>query len=397
MKLTYKHTLVSCYICFFVQAIVNNFSPLLFVTYSKQFDVSLEQITLLISYNFIVQLCVDMIGVKFAHRIGHRRGMIIAHFTSFVGMAGLAVFTAVMPPYIGLFLATTFCALGSGFIEVIASPTVEALPLGEKSSTMSLLHSAYCWGHLIIVIVATLFFMLAGVENWKVLAVIWSLIPLFNCIAFIFVPMGKLEADSSNQGSFWRIFKLKNFPLFLVLMICAGAMEIGLAQWSSLFAEVGLGVSKTMGDLLGPCMYALMMAIARTFYGVVGQKIDLMKFLTYCYVGIFFGYMLCVFAPHPVLSLVGCAIAGLCVGVTWPGTLSTATGRIPLGGTTMFAMLALAGDIGCSSGPSVIGIVADFFGGESGLKAGILVATIFPIVAFIIINILKNRDKKANM
>lgn len=395
MRLTYKHTLVSCYICFFVQAIINNFSPLLFVTYSKQFDISLDQITVLISYNFIVQMLVDLIGVKYAYRIGHRRGMIIAHFTSFIGMAGLAVFTAVMPPYVGLFLATTFCALGSGFIEVIASPTVEALPLGEKSSTMSLLHSAYCWGHLIIVIVTTLYFTLAGVENWKLLSIIWSLIPLFNGIMFIFVPMGKLEGDSSEQGSFFKLFKLKNFPLFLTLMICAGAMEIGLAQWSSLFAEVGLGVSKTMGDLLGPCMYALMMAISRTFYGIVGQKIDLMKFLTYCYVGIFFGYMLCVFAPHPVLSLVGCAIAGLCVGVTWPGTLSSATGRIPLGGTTMFAVLALAGDVGCSSGPGLIGFIANLAGGESGLKAGILCATVFPIVAFIVINVLRRRDKRA--
>ncbi len=397
MKLTYKHTLVSCYICFFVQAIINNFSPLLFVTYSKQFNISLDQITVLISYNFIVQMLVDMIGVKYAHRIGHRRGMIIAHFTSFIGMAGLAVFTAIMPPYIGLFLATTFCALGSGFIEVIASPTVEALPLGEKSSMMSLLHSAYCWGCLIIIIATTVFFELVGVENWKILAVIWSLIPLINGIMFIFVPMGKLEADSSAQGSFFRLFKLKNFPLFLVLMICAGAMEQGLAQWSSLFAEAGLGVSKTMGDLLGPCMYAFMMAIARTFYGIVGEKINLMKFLTYSYVAIFFGYMLCVFAPHPVLSLVGCAIAGLGVGVTWPGTLSSASGRVPLGGTTMFAVLALAGDVGCSSGPGLVGFVADLAGGESGLKVGILSATVFPIVAFIVINVLRRRDKRAKM
>lgn len=397
MRLTYKHTLVSCYVCFFVQAIINNFSPLLFVTYSTQFDISLDQITLLISYNFIVQMLVDMIGVKYAHRIGHRRGMIIAHFTSFIGMAGLAVFTAIMPPFIGLFLATTFCALGSGFIEVIASPVVEALPLGEKSSAMSLLHSAYCWGHLIIVLVTTAFFALAGVENWKMLSVIWSLIPLVNGIMFIFVPMGKLEGDKSGQGSFFRLFRLKNFPLFLVLMICAGAMEIGLAQWSSLFAERGLEVSKTVGDLLGPCMYAFMMAVARTFYGIVGSKIDIMKFLTYCYVAILGGYLLCVFAPHPVLSLVGCAIAGLGVGVTWPGTLSSATGRIPLGGTTMFAVLALAGDVGCSSGPGLIGTVADLAGGESGLKIGILCATVFPITAFIVINILRNRDKKAKM
>ncbi|MBR5539265.1 MAG: MFS transporter, partial [Clostridia bacterium] len=236
MKLTYRHTMLSCYVCFFVQSIINNFSPLLFVTYSTEFKISLDQITILITYNFVVQMIVDMIGVKHAHRIGHRRGMLIAHSTSFLGMAGLAIFTKIMPPYIGLIIATTLCAMGSGFIEVLASPMVEALPLGEKSSAMSLLHSAYCWGHIAIVLFTTLFFNLAGVGNWRIIAVLWSLIPLFNGIMFLFVPLATLEGDKSEQDTFFRLFRLKNFPLFIILMICAGAAELGLAQWSSLFA-----------------------------------------------------------------------------------------------------------------------------------------------------------------
>lgn len=397
MKLTYKHTLSACFVCFFVQSIVNNFSPLLFVTYSSEFNVSLDQIALLISYNFIVQMIVDMVGIKYAYRIGHRRGMLIAHFTSFVGLAGLALFTKIMPPFAGLLLATTFCAMGSGFIEVLASPTVEALPLGEKSSMMSLLHSAYCWGHIIIVILSTLFFTLVGVENWRVIAIIWALVPLLNGICFFFVPMAALEGDSADQGSFFKLFRLKNFPLFLVLMICAGATEQGLAQWSSLFAELGLGVSKTVGDLLGPCMFGLMMAISRTFYGIFGERINLLRFISACYIGIFAGYALCVFAPTPILSLVGCAIAGLCVGITWPGTLSAAAKRVPLGGTTMFAVLALAGDIGCSSGPGLIGFVSERVNSDIGLKAGMLCALIFPIVAFVIMRVINKRDKSENV
>lgn len=394
MKLTYKHTLISCYVCFFIQAIVNNFSPLLFVTYSEEFNISIEQITLLISYNFIVQMAVDAFGIKYAYRIGHRRGLVIAHITSFLGMAGLAVFTKIFPPYLGLFLATTLCSLGSGFIEVMASPTVEALPLGNKSAAMSLLHSFYCWGHLAIVLLSTLFFLLAGIENWRIMAYIWAAIPALNCILFAVVPLAPLAEDKESQGSFWRIFRLKGFPFFLIIMICAGAMEQGIAQWSSLFAETGLGVSKTVGDLLGPCMFGLMMALSRTFYGIFGERMNLVRFMKYCAVGIFAGYLMCAVSPNPVLSLCGCGLAGLCVGIYWPGTLSVASSSVPLGGTTMFAVLALAGDVGCSLGPGMIGFVADKVGGGVGLKAGILAAVIFPTVAFILLSLIRRQRKR---
>lgn len=394
MKLTYKHTLISCYLCFIIQAIVNNFSPLLFVTYSGEFDISLDQITVLISYNFIVQMVVDAIGVKYAYRIGHRRGLLIAHVTSFLGMAGLAVFTKIMPPYLGLFLATTLCSMGSGFIEVMASPTVEALPLGEKSSAMSLLHSFYCWGHLAIVLLSTLFFTLAGIENWRILALLWSIVPALNGILFAVVPLAPLDGDTENQGSFLKMFCLKGFPLFLILMICSGAMEQGIAQWSSLFAETGLGVSKTLGDLLGPCLFGFMMALSRTFYGIVGERLNLTRFMKFCAVGIFGGYLLCVFAPHPVLSLAGCGLAGLCVGIYWPGSLSVASRSVPHGGTTMFAVLALAGDVGCSLGPGMIGFISERVGGDFGLKSGILAAVVFPIVAFVMLTVISRREKR---
>ena len=396
MKFTYKHTLISCYGCFIIQSIVNNLSPLLFVTYSKEFSVSLDQITLLISYNFIVQMLVDIIGVKYAYRIGYRRGMIIAHTASFLGVTGLALFTSIMPPFIGLFIATTLCALGSGFIEVLASPIVEALPLGEKSAAMSLLHSFYCWGHIAIVLLSTLFFTVIGVENWRILVVLWALIPATNGVLFAFVPLQSLKDDAVKQGSFSAIFRLKGFPFFLVMMICAGAMEMGLAQWSSLFAETGLGVSKTLGDLLGPCMFGFMMALSRTFYGICGTKLNLNRFMSVCAVGILASNLLCVFAPPPILSLIGCGLTGLFVGIYWPGTLSIASRHIPLGGTTMFAMLALAGDIGCSLGPGLIGFVSERVNNDMGLKAGILSAVIFPITAFVFLRIIRAGKQNTN-
>ena len=396
MKFTYKHTLLSCYGCFIIQSIVNNLSPLLFVTYSKEFNVSLDQITLLISYNFIVQMVVDMIGVRYAYRIGYRRGMMIAHSASFLGLTGLAVFTSIMPPFVGLLLATTLCALGSGFIEVLASPIVEALPFGEKSAAMSLLHSFYCWGHIAIVILSTLFFALVGVESWRILTILWALIPAVNGVLFLFVPLAELQGDIEKQGSFFALFKLKGFPIFLILMVCTGAMEQGLAQWSSLFAETGLGVSKTLGDLLGPCMFGLMMAISRTFYGIRGAKLDLTKFMSICAIGVLIGYVLCVFSPHPIISLIGCGLAGLFVGIFWPGSLSVASRHIPMGGTTMFAMLAFAGDIGCALGPGLIGFVSERVNSNLGLKAGILSAVIFSASAFIVLRIIRIRDKAEN-
>lgn len=396
MKFTYKHTLISCYVCFFIQSIVNNFSPLLFASYSRDFDVSLEQLTLLVSFNFVVQMLVDILGAGFADKIGYRRGIVIAHIFSVFGIAGLGVFPYIMPPFVGILVATVFCALGSGFIEVLASPIVEALPTDEKSSAMSLLHSFYCWGHLAIVLLSTLFFTLAGVENWRYLAFIWAIVPLLNCISFIFVPINSYS-EGRETVSVGGLFKLTDFRLFLLLMICAGAAEQSIAQWASLFAETGLGVSKTVGDLLGPCMFGLMMAVSRTLYGAFGAKLNLNKVMSGCAIGMVCGYLLTFFAPIPIVSLLGCAVIGFFVGISWPGTLSLATRKLPQGGTSMFALLALAGDIGCAGGPALIGLISGNLEGDSAMKIGILSAVIFPMAAFALLKVVKNRKKSSEI
>ncbi len=390
MKFTYKNTLISCYVCFFIQAIVNNFSPLLFATYSRDFNISLDQITMLVSFNFIIQMLVDILGAGYADKIGYRRGIIIAHIFSAIGIAGLGIFPYILPKFVGLLVATVFCALGSGFIEVLASPIVEALPTDEKSSAMSLLHSFYCWGHLAIVLLSTLYFTLFGAENWRILAGLWALVPAVNCVSFIFVPINSYS-EGRETASIGNLFKLFDFRLFLLLMICAGAAEQSIAQWASLFAETGLGVSKTLGDLLGPCLFGLMMAISRTIYGAVGAKLNLERVMTICAVGMVGGYVLTFAAPIPIVSLIGCALIGLFVGIYWPGTLSLATRKLPQGGTSMFALLALAGDVGCTSGPGLIGLISGRISGDMSMKIGILSAAIFPIAAFILLRIIKKR------
>ncbi|MBQ2709989.1 MAG: MFS transporter [Clostridia bacterium] len=395
MKLTYRHTLSACHVCFIIQSIVNNYSPLLFVTYANEFALTLDQLTLLVTFNFIVQMAVDAIGVRWADKIGYRRGMVIAHATSFFGIAGLALFTKILFPFAGLMIATVFCALGSGFIEVIASPVVEALPTDEKSSAMSLLHSFYCWGHIAIVLLSTLFFALFGTENWRILTLLWALVPALNCVAFFFVPVVEAKGGEAERLSVRGIARMPEFKFFLMLMICGGAAEQAIAQWSSMFAESGLGVSKTVGDLLGPCLFGLMMAIARTFYGAMGGRIPLAKFMTVGAVGIFAGTMLTVLSPIPELALVGCGMVGVFVGIFWPGTLSLAAGRLPQAGAAMFAMLALAGDIGCALGPGIVGFVAEKIGTSDGLKTGIFCSIIFPILALLSLIALQIRDKSA--
>ncbi len=393
-KLTYRHTLVSCYICFIIQSIVNNFSPLLFVTYSKEFNVSVSELALLVSFNFAVQMIVDAVGVRYADRIGYRRGMFIAHLASFLGLSGLAAFTLVLPSFSGLLIATVFCAMGSGFIEVLTSPIVEALPLGEKSAAMSLLHSFYCWGHIAIVLITTGSLALFGAENWRYIALFWAAFPLVNCILFSFVPLVSLESEGEGHRSFLKLFAFRDFPMFLVLMISTGAMEQSMAQWVSYFAEAGLGITKTTGDLLGGCTFALTMALPRTFWGMRGDRLDLTKALSLCAAGVFASYLFTVFAPHPILSLAGCAVCGIFVGIYWPGTLSAASRRLPLGGTTMFAALALAGDFGCAVGPGIMGFVSDAVGGTRGLKAGFLASSAFAVAAFLILRILRSRERR---
>ncbi len=387
MERKYKRTLYASYLGYITQAIVNNLAPLLFVTFQKEYEISVAQIGFLVTFNFAVQMLVDILAARYVEKIGYKKSILAAHVFAAAGLIGLGILPEIAGnAYAGLLAAITIYAIGGGLIEVLVSPIVQALPMDEKSAAMSLLHAFYCWGHVLVVVLSTVFFKAAGIENWRILTILWALVPIFNFFLYAGAPI-KVLVEEGKAIPAGKLFVMKLFWCFFLLMICSGASEQAMSQWASYFAENGLKVSKTMGDLLGPCMFAVLMGASRTFYGIKGDKIPLKKFISYSSILCVGSYLLAVFSPNPVLSLAGCALCGLSVGIMWPGVFSLAAEYCPQGGTAMFAFLALAGDIGCSGGPSVVGGISGFFRGD--LKTGLLAAIVFPVILIIGVNMLK--------
>lgn len=380
-KLTYQHTQYACYLGYITQAIVVNLAPLLFVVFQNQFQIPLAKITLLITCNFCIQLTVDFIAARIVDRIGYRPCIIVAHIFSAAGLISMAVLPHIFPdPYWGLLTAVGLYAIGGGLIEVLVSPIVEACPTENKASVMSLLHSFYAWGTAGVIAISTGFLALFGTEKWEILACLWAVLPIFNAFFFARVPIARLT-EAGEGISVSTLFSTKIFWLFVLLMVTAGASEQAMCQWASTFAEQGLGVSKAIGDLAGPCLFSILMGCSRVFYAKFSEKIDLLSFIIGSAVLCICAYLLAALSPSPILSLVGCGLCGLSVGILWPGVFSIASARCPKGGTAMFALLALAGDLGCSGGPTLVGMVSDVF--QDNLKIGLLAALAFPVVLII--------------
>lgn len=379
MKNNFQKTMYACFAGYIVQAIVNNFVPLLFLTFEKSYHIPLSQITMLITINFGIQLLVDLLSAGFVDRIGYRVSVVLAHVFAAVGLVGLVLLPEIMPnAFAGLLIAVFIYALGGGLIEVLISPIVESCPTDNKEKAMSLLHSFYCWGHVGVVLLSTVFFGIFGIANWKILACIWALIPVINAFVFAKAPIAPLIEEGESGMTMLDLCKSKVFWVMMLMMLCAGASEQAVSQWASTFAEKGLGVTKTIGDLAGPMTFAILMGSSRAFYGKFGHKIDLDRFMLGSSVLCIFSYLLIAASPIPFMSLVGCGICGLSVGIMWPGTFSKASVALKNGGTAMFALLALAGDLGCSGGPTLVGFVSS--AAADNLKAGILVAIVFPVV-----------------
>lgn len=388
MKLTYKHTKYVAYFGLFTQAIVLNLLPLLFVSLQDQFSLGLGQISFLISMNFVVQILTDLAAMRFMDKLGYRRVLQIAHICVIVGMSGLSVLPFWMDPFAALCICYGFIsAVGSGLLEVTVSPVVEALPGKEKVSAMGMLHSFFCWGFVSVVLVTTAYFVVFGREHWRLLPALWMVIPFVNLLLCSFVPIRQLNEDQPSM-KLGQLLKSGLFWLFLLLMVCSGSAEQSMSQWASYYAEQGLGVSKTVGDLLGPCVFAVLMGLSRALFGKYGDRIDLRKWLLLSGILCFGSYMLAVFAPHPILSVVGCGLAGFGVGIMWPGTLSLASGKMPAGGSMMFAMLAFGGDVGCSIGPALNGLVTEHAG---SMQKGLLAVSVFPLILVIGLWLLKKK------
>lgn len=389
----YKSTIRACFAGYVVQAVVNNFVPLLFLTFQSQYGIPLSRVTLLITINFALQLAVDGVSVFFIDRIGYRAAAVIAHICAALGLVGLAFLPDLLPsPFAGLLLSVLLYALGGGLLEVIVSPIVESCPSDHKAQTMSILHSFYCWGSAGVIVISTLFLKIFGASSWKILAAIWALLPLANCFVFTKVPLAPLVAEGGTGMHIGQLFRSRVFWVIMLMMLCAGASEQAVSQWASTFAEKGLGVSKAVGDLAGPTVFALLMATSRLLYGKFGAKIDLNKAMMASALLCVVSYLLIGLTNSPVLGLVGVGLCGLAVGIFWPGTFSTAAASLRGGGTAMFALMALAGDLGCSGGPTLAGAIAGAFG--DNLRLGILCAVAFPALMILGILLIRRTDAK---
>ena len=411
MDRTYKNTLHACYLGYISQAIVNNLAPLLFIIFQNQFNISFEMIGRLILINFGTQLVVDALTVKFVDKIGYRISVVTAHFFCTIGLIGLGILPVIMPvPYLGLIVAVVLYAIGGGLIEVLISPIVDSIPGDAKASAMSLLHSFYCWGQFAVVLISTVFIKIAGEGLWNILPVIWAVVPAYNLFKFMRVPMVPAIPEH-ERFPVKRLLKSRLFLIAMLLMVCAGASELAMSQWSSLFAQKGLKVSKFMGDLLGPCLFAVLMGTVRILYGVYGHRINLKKALLASSVLCLSCYTIAVFLQVPIISLLSCALCGLSVALMWPGIFSLTSEKYPGGGTAMFGILAIFGDLGCSVGPWVAGLISDYsqksvslvglgatYGlnaQQVGLKTGIFAAAVFPLLMIIGLSLFKNKNESA--
>ncbi|MDY3873225.1 MAG: MFS transporter [Roseburia lenta] len=394
MKDKYQNTMYACFVGYIVQAIVNNFVPLLFLTFESSYGIPLSQITMLITFNFGIQLLVDLLSAKFVDKIGYRVSIVMAHIFAALGLAGLVVLPDLLPnAFAGLLIAVVIYAIGGGLIEVLISPIMESCPSENKEKAMSLLHSFYCWGHVGVVLLSTLFFWFFGIADWKILALLWVIIPVCNGILFCKVPIAPLIEEGETGMSLRELCKNRIFWILMLMMMCAGASEQAVSQWASTFAEQGLGVSKTIGDLAGPMSFAILMGSARAFYGKFGDRIDLDKFMQASSLLCIVSYLCISLSPSPLFSLIGCSLCGLSVGIMWPGTFSKASAALRNGGTAMFALLALAGDVGCSGGPTLVGFATGL--ASDDLKKGILAGIIFPILLIVGIVSLKKAKRYA--
>lgn len=394
MKYGYKLTIFSCFLSYVVQAIVINFAPLLFLTFQSEFNIPIEQITLLVTLNFIVQLLTDLASSKFIHKIGYRKGMLIAHALSVTGLVLLTFLPNIFGGFPGLLISVMIYAVGGGLLEVLVSPIVEGCPTKNKTGIMSLMHSFYCWGAVFAVLVSTGFFVAFGIENWRYITLLWAIIPAICFLLFLKTPIYPINEESDDKPNYKELLSQKAFIIMFIIMICAGASEQAVSQWTSTFMESTLHLDKTVGDLLGVCGFAVMMGLSRLIYAKFSEKLPMRPAMMFSAILCVVSYLLIGLTNSSLCGLIGCILCGFSVGLFWPGTFSLATVGIKGCGTTMFALLALAGDMGCSLGPTVVGFVSGI--ADIGFKIGILAAVVFPVILLICLAGLKKSAKKEN-
>ncbi|MDO4622608.1 MAG: MFS transporter [Eubacteriales bacterium] len=383
----YNQTKLACYLGFITQAIVANFAPLLFLKFHHDYHISLGNIAMISTCFFFTQLLVDLFCARYVDRIGYRICIVVSELSAALGLIGLAFLPDLLPsPFAGILISVVVYAIGSGLIEVLCSPIVEACPFENKEATMSLLHSFYCWGSVGTIAVSTLFFALFGINSWRWLAILLALIPAFNIYNFAVCPIEHL-VDENEGMSIKELFSMPLFWVALILMVCSGASELSMSQWASAYAESALGLSKTLGDLAGPCMFAVTMGIARMIFGKYGGRLDLTRFMVGSGILCVICYLMASLSKSPLIGLIGCILCGFSVAIMWPGTISISSAKFPRGGTAMFALLAMAGDMGGSIGPAVVGRITQY--ADDSIRIGLRVGLVFPCVLLLMLLIIK--------
>lgn len=389
MKSKYTMTKIACYVGYVVQAVVNNFLPILFIALQNIYGLSYEQLARIILFNFLTQMVTDFITPKILAIIGYRKAAMLAHISASAGLVFLGILPKIMEStYFAIIISMVITAFGSGLIEVILSPMVDMLPTSNKAGSMSILHSFYCWGQAFTIIATTVMVMFFGFEGWANIPIIWAVIPFVNIFSFSFVPIIEPEKDQKT-ASLKQLFQNKSFILFLIMMLCSGAAEITMAQWASMFAQQSLGVSKAVGDLAGPCAFAIFMGAGRIWYANVSHKVSFRKTVIVLSVLCAICYIVVGLCDIPSVALVCCALCGFTVSIFWPGTYAEGSNTFKNGGPVMFSAFAMLGDIGCSLGPWLSGVVADGY----GLNWGFVASAIFPVLMIISIFLLISNKK----
>ena len=402
---SYKSTIAACYIGSFVQAIIVNTTPILFIPLREQFGLTFQQMGLLVLINFISQVGCDILFSNAIDKYGFRRFVVAAHGLAVVGLVLFAASPLLFDrPFAGFVTATIIFSGSGGLLELLLSPIVNAIPTDEKAGAMSVLHSFYSWGQAAVILLTTVLLFVFGRAWWQWIILIWTLVPLFNFFFLMRVPFAPNVPEEQRQGMD-KILLKPFFIAALATILCGAAAELCISQWASAYLEEAMRLPKVVGDVGGVCLFAVMMGVGRLFYGMYGKKINVSLMMLIGTVGAAACYITVALSGTAVLSLLACGLCGLCVSLLWPGTLVVASEHYPLAGAWMFAILA-AGDIGASAGPWLMGVVAEqahrlpFLSGlltqgmspdQLGLRAAMLVSALFPIIAFFCLRWMRKR------
>ena len=385
MDIRYRRLKRGSYLFGVTMSVIANLSPVLFLTLRERYGISFGALGSLIAVNFVTQLLVDLLFSFRPQLFDIPKAVRYAPLLAAGGLAVYGLWPLLFPgsAYLGLLIGTVIFSASGGLAEVLLSPVIAAIPSPDPDREMSRLHSAYAWGVGPVVLLSTAYLHFFGRENWNLLPLLFTAVPLASFSLLVSAEFPKVTAPDAFSGT--SILKNRTLWLCVGVIFLSGAAENTMSQWGSSYLEAALGVPKLLGDTLGVAMFSLMLGTGRTLYTKYGRNIERVLYLGS--MGAVVCYVAAAVCPIPAVGLAACAMTGLCTSLLWPGTLIVAAERIPKGGVVMYALLAAGGDLGCSVVPQLIGILTDLSvahlpgGARTGMKLGMLLGALCPILA----------------